>query len=253
MTNPVFHHPGEGLSRARPGELLDVHGPEARHAVTVRRLRAGELLDLVDGHGTRATCTFRDGEKDRMTVAVKSVAREPQPRPLLSLVQALAKGERDLQAVESATELGVSRVVPWQAERSIVRLRAERAAKTMGKWESLLATAAKQSRRATWPELAPWVDTAGLAELIRSEPGTLWLVLHESANVPWSSREVAAWGEQEHVAVVVGPEGGISERELEALCAAGARPVRLGATVMRSSTAGPAALAALSAVLGLWD
>ena len=78
-------------------------------------------------------------------------------------------------------------------------------------------------------------------------------MLHESANVPWSSREVAAWGEQEHVAVVVGPEGGISERELEALCAAGARPVRLGATVMRSSTAGPAALAALSAVLGLWD
>ncbi|RLY94970.1 16S rRNA (uracil(1498)-N(3))-methyltransferase [Kocuria tytonicola] len=251
MTNPVFHH--EDLTGARPGEVLDVVGPEARHAVTVRRLRAGEPLDLVDGHGTRATCVFRTGERDRMGVLVADVRHEHPPDPRLTLVQALAKGDRDLQAVESATELGVSRVVPWQADRSIVRLRAERAAKTMAKWESLLATAAKQSRRAAWPRLEPWVDTAGLARLVASEPETLWLVLHESAPTRWTSDEVAAWGERGHVAVVVGPEGGISEDELRTLRDAGARPLRLGSTVMRSSTAGPAALAALSAVLGSWD
>ena len=251
MTNPVFHH--EDLAGARPGEVLDVTGPEAKHAVTVRRLRAGEPLDLVDGHGTRATCVFRAGERDRMEVLVTGVHEEHVRAPRLTLVQALAKGDRDLQATESATELGVCRVVPWQADRSIVRLRAERAAKTMAKWESLLATAAKQSRRAAWPRLEPWVDTAGLARLIASEPGTLWLVLHESAPVRWTSDEVAAWGEREHVAVVVGPEGGISEDELKTLQDAGARPLRLGSTVMRSSTAGPAALAALSAVLGIWD
>ena len=250
MTNPVFHR--ADLGEAHPGETLDVVGAEARHAVIVRRLRAGEPLDLVDGHGTRVTATFEAGEKDRMTVRVTDVRHETIPVPQLTLVQALAKGDRDLQAVESATELGITRVVPWQAERSIVRLRAERAAKTMAKWESLLTTAAKQSRRATWPHLEPWVDTTGLTRLVTAETDTLWLVLHESAATAWSSRQVASWAEHPRVAVVVGPEGGISPDELAALEAAGAHTLRLGETVMRSSTAGPAALAALSAVLGLW-
>lgn len=253
MTNPVFHVPAPELAAAAPGGTLEVTGPEARHAVTVRRLRAGEPLDLVDGRGTRAGCMFTAGDRDRMTVAVDSVTREPVTAPSLTLVQALAKGDRDLQAVESATELGVDRVVAWQAERSIVRLRAERAAKTMAKWEATLASAAKQSRRAHWPELAPWVDTAGLAELVRAEPETLWLVLHESVATPWSTAHAAAWRDRERIAVVVGPEGGISDGELAALQGAGARPVRLGTTVMRSSSAGPAALAALNAVLGFWD
>ncbi|RKQ36383.1 16S rRNA (uracil(1498)-N(3))-methyltransferase [Kocuria tytonis] len=252
MTSPVFHHGHEDLHRVRPGEVLDVVGPEARHAVTVRRLRAGEPLDLVDGHGTRVSCTFTTGEKDRMSVTVAAVHREEPPRPHLGLVQALAKGDRDLQAAEAATELGVTCVIPWQAERSIVRLRAERAARTMAKWESTLNTAAKQSRRAHWPRLQPWVDTAGLAELIRSRPDTLWLVLHESAATRWSADDVAGWRGRAGVTVVVGPEGGISDRERETLEAAGAHTVRLGDTVMRSSTAGPAALAALGAVLGIW-
>ncbi|MDO4919414.1 16S rRNA (uracil(1498)-N(3))-methyltransferase [Kocuria sp.] len=251
MTNPVFHH--EHLTGVRPGEVLDVAGPEAKHAVTVRRLRAGEPLDLVDGRGTRVSCTFTAGERDRMSVTVSEVTHEAVPRPELTLVQALAKGDRDLQAVESATELGASRVIPWQAERSIVRLRGERAAKTMHKWEAQLASAAKQSRRAAWPQLRPWVDTAGLVRLVAEEPATLWLVLHESAETPWSALDTPAQDAHERVAVVVGPEGGISDAELHALRAAGARTLRLGRTVMRSSTAGPAALAALSAVLGLWD
>ncbi|MFJ4759288.1 16S rRNA (uracil(1498)-N(3))-methyltransferase [Kocuria marina] len=253
MTNPVFHVPAEDLFRAHPGEVLDVAGPEAKHAVTVRRLRAGEALDLVDGHGTRAVCTFDSGAKDRMSVTVHEIHHDAAQQPEFTLVQALAKGDRDLQAAEAATELGVSRVIPWQAERSIVRVHADRAAKLMAKWDSTLAAAAKQSRRARWPERGDWVDTAGLARLIAAEPQMLWLVLHESASPRWSTPGVTRWGDRPRIAVIVGPEGGIGDGELEALCAAGAQPMRLGTTVMRSSTAGPAALAALHAVLGLWD
>ena len=253
MTNPVFHLPAEELSQARPGETLDVAGPEAKHAVTVRRMRAGEALDLVDGRGTRAVCTFDSGAKDRMSVTVQEILHEEARHPEFTLVQALAKGDRDLQAAEAATELGVSRVVPWQAERSIVRVHADRAAKLMAKWDATLAAAAKQSRRAHWPDLGDWVDTAGLARMIGAESETMWLVLHESADTRWSTPDMSQWGEWPRIAVIVGPEGGIGDGELETLCAAGARPVRLGTTVMRSSTAGPAALAALHAALGLWD
>ena len=158
MTNPVFHAPH--LTGLHPGEVLDVHGPEAKHAVTVRRLRTGEPLDLVDGHGTRASCTFTSGEKDRMSVTVADIRHEEPRTPRFTLVQALAKGDRDLQAAETSTELGVDRVIPWQADRSIVRLRGERAEKTMAKWDSTLTTAAKQSRRAHWPHREDWTPHA---------------------------------------------------------------------------------------------
>lgn len=250
MTNPVFHR--EDLTGAHPGEVLDVAGPEARHAVTVRRLRAGASLDLVDGRGTRAVCTFVAGEKDRMSVTVDSVAHEEPPAPRLTLVQALAKGDRDLQAAETATELGVDCVIPWQAERSIVRLRGDRAAKTMAKWDATLCAAAKQSRRAHWPRREQWMDTAALARLVAEDTETLWLVLHETASTAWSGHDVTAWRERTRIAVVVGPEGGISDAETQLLTEAGAHTLRLGDTVMRSATAGPAALAALHSVLGLW-
>ena len=252
MTNPVFHVPFQELARAHPGGFLDVAGPEAKHAVTVRRLREGEALDLVDGCGTRAVCVFDTGAKERMRVMVREVHHDAAQQPEFTLVQALAKGDRDLQAAEAATELGVSRVIPWQSERSIVRVHADRAAKLMAKWDSTLAAAAKQSRRASWPERGDWVDTAGLVRLIGGEPETLWLVLHEAASAPWSLPQVRDWRDRSRVGVIVGPEGGISENELANLCSAGAQPLRLGTTVMRSSTAGPAALAALNAVLGLW-
>lgn len=249
MTNPVFFAEHAELSA---GEDLVLAGAEARHAVTVLRLRAGESLDLVDGAGTRTTCEFLSGEKDAMTVRVVAVTHEPAPATEFVLVQALAKGDRDLQAVESATELGVDRVIPWQADRSIVRLRPERAAKTLAKWRSTLTTAAKQSRRARWPELGEHVNSSGLAALVHQSTGTRWFVLHESATVTWGGLETDELSGAESIGVVVGPEGGISDQELERFVAAGARPLKLGNEVMRASTAGPAALAALCAVTGRW-
>ena len=252
MTDPVFLADSGDLNALRPGDEMELTGAEARHAVTVRRLRAGETLDLVDGTGTRAGCEFVRGDKDSMTVRVLSVLQEPAPATELILVQALAKGDRDLQAAESATELGVDRVIPWQADRSIVRLKADRAAKTMSKWRSTVTAAAKQSRRARWPLVEDHVTSSGLAALIHSSPRTVWFVLHESSEVSWGNLGLDELTGAPSVGVIVGPEGGISEQELERFEQAGARPLKLGSEVMRASTAGPAALAALCALSGRW-
>ncbi|GAA1755157.1 16S rRNA (uracil(1498)-N(3))-methyltransferase [Kocuria aegyptia] len=255
MSLPVFKVEPGRLDGLDPGAALTVTGPEARHAVTVRRLAPGERLELVDGAGTRATGELRTGERDSMEVRVLSVAAEPARTPRLVLAQALAKGDRDLMAVETATELGVDAVVPWQADRSIVRWKKERAAKSHEKWVHTVAAAAKQSRRAAWPEVLPLCATRELARLL-GEPGTRGLVLHEEARdslADLSRAEGAPWEGAERIVLVVGPEGGIAPAELDVLTGGQARTVRLGAEVLRSSTAGPAALAVLSAALGRWS
>lgn len=252
MTDPVFLAENAELSPLGAGAEFHLTGAEARHAVTVRRLRAGEPLDIVDGTGSRVSCEFVRGERDSMTVRVVDVTYEPAPTPEFVLVQALAKGDRDLQAVESATELGVDRVIPWQADRSIVRLKADRAAKTMAKWQSTVTAAAKQSRRARWPLLATHANSNALTTMISEQPDTQWLVLHESADCSWGTLHTEELAAARSIGLIVGPEGGISDQELDRFVRAGARPVKLGHQVMRSSTAGPAALAALCALTGRW-
>jgi 16S rRNA (uracil1498-N3)-methyltransferase len=251
---PVFKVEPGRLAGLGPGAALTVTGPEARHAVTVRRLAPGERLELVDGAGTRATGELRAGDRDSMEVGVVSVTTEPARTPRLVLAQALAKGDRDLLAVETATELGVDAVVPWQADRSIVRWKKERAAKSHEKWVHTVAAAAKQSRRAAWPEVLPLSTTRELTHLL-GEPGTRGLVLHEEAHdslADLAGAAGAALERAERIVLVVGPEGGVAPAELEVLAGAGALAVRLGPEVLRSSTAGPAALAVLSAALGRW-
>lgn len=254
MSLPVFKVDPALLDGLGPGAALRVDGAEARHAVTVRRLAPGQQLELVDGAGTRAAGELLEAEKETMTVRIGAVRTEPARRPLLVLAQALAKGERDLLAVETATELGVDAVLPWQAERSIVRWKKERAARSHEKWVSTIAAAAKQSRRAAWPTVGPLCTTAGLAEQLRA-PGTSGLVLHEDAADRLAELPAPRPGAPavERIVLVVGPEGGIAPGELERLTAAGARAVRLGPEVLRASTAGPAALAVLSAALGRWS
>lgn len=257
MTNPVFFADPGQLDDVAAGSVFRLAGAEARHAVTVRRLAAGEPADIVDGAGRRLTGTVRSAAGAELVLDVDAVVDEPAPPYRLVLVQALAKGDRDELAVEAATELGVDEVVPWQAERSIVRWRAEKQAKGLAKWESTVRTAAKQSRRARIPEVGTPVDLKGLCALIGHS--ALALILHEEAGQPLAvaaAELAAATAGQDRaesaVVMIVGPEGGMSPREVEAMLAAGARAVRLGPHVLRSSTAGPAAVALLSAQLGRW-
>lgn len=237
-----FVPPGAIVETMSPGTPVVLGGDEGRHAVTVKRLGPGEDVLLSDGEGLVAEARVTATGKGELTAEITQVRREERPEPHFVLVQALAKGDRDLQALEAATELGVDRVVPWQAERSIVQWRGDRAAKSRRKWIAQAEAATKQSRQAVPPVIDELADRKALVAQI--DQAALALVLHEDAAHPLSAVELPSSGE---VMLVVGPEGGITPTELEAFEAAGAVTVRMGTTVLRSSSAGPAALAALLA------
>ncbi|MGG5258574.1 16S rRNA (uracil(1498)-N(3))-methyltransferase [Phycicoccus avicenniae] len=242
MTLPVHLVAAGALDAHTVGSLARLDGPEGRHAVVVRRTRVGERLVLADGAGRAVEGEVVHVERDLLDVRVDVVREDPEPSPRFVLVQALAKGDRDDQAVEAATECGVDEVVPWQAARSIVQWRGERGEKARRKWDAVLVAATKQSRRTRRPVLGPTSTTTDLVE--RARDAALVLVLHEDATEPLAAVALPEAGD---VLVVVGPEGGIAPEEVAALEAAGARTVRLGSTVLRASSAGPAALAVLSA------
>ncbi|OMQ15901.1 16S rRNA (uracil(1498)-N(3))-methyltransferase [Modestobacter sp. VKM Ac-2676] len=220
---------------------VTVDGAEGRHAVDVLRLTAGERVKVADGRGllVEAPCRRRAA---RLRVQVQTRIEVPAPQPEFVLVQALPKGDRGPLAVDLATELGVDRIVPWTAARCVTRWREDRVEKGLAKWRSAARAASKQARRPRVPEVTEPMTTRQVIGLLADVD--LTLVLHEQARDPFARVEVPATGT---VAVVVGPEGGLTDGEVVAFRAAGARSVRLGAEVLRTSTAGAAALAALSA------
>jgi 16S rRNA (uracil1498-N3)-methyltransferase len=163
------------------------------------------------------------------------------------VVQALPKGDRAELAVEVLTELGVDEIVPWAASRSMVQWHGPRGDKALDKWRRTAREATKQSRRAWVPLVKSLASTAEVAA--RLGAAAAGLVLHEDAELTLSTIALPSRGE---VVVVVGPEGGIAPAELETFAASAGRAVRLGESVLRTSTAGPAALSALSVRLGRW-
>lgn len=273
LLSPDALEPPGAAATAGPGDLLVLTGSEARHAVTVRRLRAGERVDLADGAGLRLVCEVTEpgagGAKDRLGVRVLERVEEPGEPVRLTLVQALAKGGRDEQAVETATEVGVELVVPWQASRCVSVWNGPKAAKGRARWQATAQEAAKQARRARVPEVAEPVSTKQLAAWVRSvvADGGAVLILHEEGTAPIGSAVLPAAPAPRAgsavssasvadaapvLAVVVGPEGGISAEETAVLEEAGASTVRLGPHVMRTASAGPVALAVLAQREGLW-
>ena len=254
MSNPVFFTSAGSLAGMVPGQLFVLEGAEARHAVTVKRLSPGESVDIVDGAGARMSGKVASAAPSGLEVECGALAMEDRPDVRLVLVQALAKGDRDELAIETATELGIDAVIPWQSERSIVRWKGDRAARAHAKWESTVAAAAKQARRAWIPEVRAAVDTAGLSAAV--EGADLAVILHEDAVRPLRT-VLEAWQGSGHdgireVLLIVGPEGGISPREVTKLCDKGAVTALLGHHVLRSSTAGPAAVVLASDILGRW-
>jgi 16S rRNA (uracil1498-N3)-methyltransferase len=230
-----------------PDAVLD--GPEGRHAATVRRLRAGEAVQLGDGRGGVVHAVVAEVARDRLdlTVVERTFVAAPEPRVLVA--QALVKGDRGELAVELATEAGVDGLLPWRAERCVARWEAgARGDKALARWRSTAREAAKQARRAWVPEVAEPVSTAALAA--RAEAGATMLLLHESATAGLTEIDLPQAGE---LVLVVGPEGGISDGELDRLTVAGAVAVRLGPDVLRASTAAAVALGALGALTGRWN
>jgi 16S rRNA (uracil1498-N3)-methyltransferase len=235
------------LTDVRVGSEVTVDGDEAHHAVAVRRLRAGERVMLTDGAGAVAVGVVSATGKRVFTVRAEETSFVDEPQPSVVAVQALAKGDRSERAIEMLTEVGVSRVVPWAAGRSVAVWKGERAVKGRARWQATAREAAKQSRRAWLPEVDELATTAEVAGLVRT--ASLAVVLHEAAATPLASLPVPGTGA---VVVVIGPEGGLTDDEVSVLTEAGARSVRLGPEVLRTSTAGVAAVSALLARTSRW-
>jgi len=235
----------ESLVSATVGARLSLTGAEARHAVTVSRLGIGETIAIGNGAGLVVTGTVASAEHTELVVVVATVVEVPRRAPAVFLAQALAKGDRDELAIQAATELGVDGVIPWSAARSISRWEGAKIAKGRDRWSAVVREASKQSLRPWVPDVLDLVTTK---QLLRLAESARMLVLEPTAATPLAALEA----DGRDLILVVGPEGGISPHELESLSAVGAEIVRLGPEVLRTSTAGPAALAALAAKLGRW-
>lgn len=242
MSRPVFV---AEVAAVRVGDRVTLDGDEGRHAATVKRLRIGEQLVLTDGAGTAVTGTVVESAKSSLVVEAESVSRAPRESPELTVVQAIPKGDRGELAVEMLTEIGADRIVPWAASRSIGVWRGERAAKSLAKWRSAALAAAKQSRRVWFPDVTEMASTGDVIALIAG--ADLAVVLHEDASAALADLSLDGVGT---LLVIVGPEGGISDDELAAF--AEATVVRLGTSVLRTSTAGVAAVAALLSRTPRW-
>lgn len=235
----------EDLAEAPEGSILQLTGAEAKHAVSVNRVRAGEQVLVGNGRGLIASCTVSSAAPSLVELEVESAATHEQQKPAVRLAQALAKGDRDERAVQMATELGITGIIPWQASRSVSRWDPAKQAKGVLRWQTIAREAAKQSIRAYVPDIEQMTDAAGIAARAGSERV---LVLDPRAELQLSQLTL----DERDIVLVVGPEGGLSDDELRRLEEAGAERVLLGGTVLRTSTAGPAALAVLNVTMGAW-
>ncbi len=233
------------------GELVVLDGDEGFHAANVRRIRPGERLDIGDGAGAVAHCVVEDAGKARLSARVLRREDVGPPTPTVTVVQALPKTDRSELAIELATEAGADAFVAWQAARCVARWDGPRAEKGLRRWRAVARSAARQSRRAWIPPVDGVVSTAELVHTVADNVGSggVVLALHESASGPITG---VPFAQADSVTVIVGPEGGISDDEIAALSGAGATPVRLGPTVLRTSTAAAVALGALGALTPRW-
>ena len=244
---------GAAEGDTQPGDVVVLTGAEAHHAAAVRRLRVGEEVTVGDGRGMWLTgrCESVSAGEVRVSVTARADAAAPSPR--IVLAQALAKGDRDELAVQAATELGVDEIIPWQASRSVSRWTAGadagkgKADKGRDRWQAIAREAAKQAHRPWLAAVSPLASAAALAERAATSRA---LVLEPSAADRLT--EAALHTETRDILLIVGPEGGLAAEEIALFAQAGATPVRLGDAVLRTSTAGPAAIAVVSAALGRW-
>ena len=234
------------------GALAVVDGDEGFHAANVRRIRVGEELDLSDGAGAVGRCVVEEVAKARLSARVLERWDVEAAKPAVTVVQALPKSDRSELAVELATEAGADAFVAWQAARCVARWDGAKADKGLRRWRAVARAAARQSRRPHIPSVTGVTSTGELVADVRKAvaAGSTVLALHESATEPLTKPALA---QADSLMLVIGPEGGITDDELAALSDAGATVVRLGPTVLRTSTAAAVALGALGALTGRWS
>jgi len=249
MVEPVFRFDGALIE----GQSVNLTGPEGHHAASVRRLRVGEAIVLTNGAGLRARGSVLDVQSKELAVKILEVKQESSIKPEIVLVQAIAKGDRDEMAIQASTELGAARIRPWQSNRSISRWDGKEQ-KNLQRWQAVVDEASKQSLRVLFPVVEPVLDSRGLEKLIASKAAIeVFLVLDPDAKASIADQEMLRTiSAASTISLIVGPEGGLDQSELLAFEASGAIRVNLGTGVLRTSTAGAAAIAFLSGALGKW-
>ena len=217
-------------------KTVELTGDEAHHAIKVKRTEIGEVIEICDGQGVRVRGLVTEVKKHSLHLNVDSRIVEPAPRLKLTVAQALAKGDRADLALEILTEVGVDYILPWRAQNAIAKW--DDPEKGKAKWQSTVAQASKQSRRSWIPIVHDLVTTDQLVQ--QASQFDVAVVLHESAMRSFAD----VWlPESGSILLIVGPEGGVSASELDQLSAI--QQVRMGKTVMRTSTAGAIAAGAI--------
>lgn len=227
---------------ASVGSLYDFQNEDALHAVRVLRTDVGDIFNLSDGNGSWSKVIVREAAKKSLRVEVLESGYEEPLAQSFTVIQAIPKGDRIKEAIELCAEGGADRIVMWKAARSI--------GKSEDKIEKLQTTAreaSKQSRRFRIPSVVGVATTENIIDEIAKVD--LAIVLHESALVPIS--QVVIPGAKK-VAIIIGPEGGLTDDEVETFAAAGAKVALLGRPVLRSAHAGLAALSAVNTALSVW-
>ena len=220
--------------------------PEVAHHLFVVRMAPGEQITLFNGEGGEYTATLNSIEKKRAIAEIKAFTpREAELRYAITLAQALPEASKMDWIIEKAVELGVTAIQPLAAQRCVVRLSAERAVKRHEHWQGVIVSAAEQSGRNRLPALAELSD---FNSWIKQQDLHLRILL-----TPRAEQSLSDWARHhpaQSVALLVGPEGGLSEQEEAAAVAHGALALSMGPRILRTETAGMAAMACLNAVWG---
>jgi 16S rRNA (uracil1498-N3)-methyltransferase len=228
-------------------DAIVLSGAEGRHAATVRRLAVGERVDVTDGAGLVAECVVTGAQRGQLELAVTARRVVPRPEPAVVVVQAILKGERGPLAVELMTEVGADAVVAWAAERCVAHWQGDRGERSVARWRATAREAAKQSRRARLPEITGPVTIGEVTRMTAA--AALAVHLDPAAVEPLGGLAVPPSGD---IVVVVGPEGGVSPAEADALALSGAVRAHLGPTVLRASSAGAVAASVLLSRSARW-
>ena len=223
-------------------QILD--SDEAHHAIKVMRLKTGEEIKISDGKGRWVSGHISEVGKKSLKITVTSSGVEMIKKPELVLVQALTKSDRNKEMLELITVAGVDRIIPWQAERCISKWQSN----SYDKWSTSIKEASKQSRRVNLPKLEQVMSVRQIVDQISTSDQII--VFHESAIEKFSDLEVSQ--NVSNVYLIIGPEGGIADSEVEIFRTKGGNLVRLGEPVLRSAHAGFAALASIQTKLGRW-
>ena len=224
------------------GAVYEFDSLDAHHAIKVLRISAGEIFNLSDGKGAWSRVSVTNVNKKSMSVKVLETGFEDALTEQFTIIQAIPKGDRIKESIELSTEGGVDRIVMWKSARSIGR-----ADEKIEKLQQTAREASKQSRRCRIPAVTGVITTESVVDEIAK--ADLALVFHESATMRIS--QVVKPGAK-MVVIIIGPEGGLTDEEVETFAAAGAKVVLMGRPILRSAHAGLAALAAANTALSVW-